>query len=141
MQIALVGLKGAGKTTLFNAVAETPVSVPAGGLQNETHVQVVKVRDPRLERCRELFQPKKYTPAGLEIWDPPGLPTGTTEADRERRTRVLSGLREADAFVAVVRAFATDLYPYDRAAPDPAADFARVSEELLLADFQVAEAR
>jgi hypothetical protein len=141
MRIALLGLKGSGKTTLFNAVADTPVSVPAGGLQSETHVQVVKVKDPRLERCRELFQPKKFTPAGLEIWDPPGLPAGTTEADKERRIRLLSALREADAYVIVVRGFATDLYPYDRPAPDPAADLKRVVDELLLADFVVTETR
>lgn len=141
MRIALLGLKGSGKTTLFNAVADTPVSVPAGGLQSETHVQVVKVRDPRLERCRDLFQPKKYTPAGMEIWDPPGLPPGSSEADKERRVRLLSALREADAYVVVVRGFTTDLYPYERAAADPRADLQQVVSELLLADLLVTESR
>jgi ribosome-binding ATPase YchF (GTP1/OBG family) len=141
MRIALVGLKGSGKTTLFNAIADTPVSVPGGGLQSETHVQVVKVKDERLERCRELFQPKKYTPTGLEIWDPPGLPPGSSEADKERRIRLLSSLREADAFVIVARGFATDLYPYDRPQADPAADLKQVVDELLLADFVVTETR
>lgn len=141
MRIALIGLKGSGKTTLFNAVADTPVSVPAGGLQSDTHVQVVKVRDERLERCREMFQPKKYTPAGLELWDPPGLPGGSTEADKEKRTRLLSSLREADAFVVVVRGFSTDLYPYERPAADPVADLKQVVDELLMADFVVTETR
>src|SRR5688572_6995422 len=141
MRIALLGLKGSGKTTLFNAVADTPVAVPAGSLQSETHVQVVKVNDPRLERCRTMFQPKKYTPAGLEIWDAPGLPPGGTEADKEKRTRLLSGLREADAYVIVVRGFTTDLYPYERPAPDPAADLKQVVDELLLADLVITETR
>jgi len=141
MRIALLGLKGSGKTTLFNAVADTAVSVPAGGLQSETHVQVVKVKDERLERCRELFQPKKYTPAGMEIWDPPGLPPGLSEADKERRTRLLASLREADAYVIVVRGFATDLYPYERAQADPLADLKQVVDELLTADFVTTETR
>jgi GTP-binding protein YchF len=141
MRIALLGLKGSGKTTLFNAVADTPVSVPPAGLQSETHVQVLKVHDGRLERCRDLFQPKKYTPAGLEVWDAPGLPPGGGESDKERRIRLLSGLREADAYVIVVRAFATDAYPYDRPAPDPAADFKQVVDELLLADLAITETR
>jgi ribosome-binding ATPase YchF (GTP1/OBG family) len=141
MRIALLGLRGSGKTTVFNAVADTPVSVPAGGLQNETHVQVVKVRDPRLERCRDMFRPKKYTPAGVEVWDPPGLPTGTSEADKEKRVRLLASLREADAYVVVVRGFRTDHYPYDRPAADPAADAARVVEEAALADFVSVEGR
>ena len=76
MRIALIGLRGAGKTTVFNAVAEQPVESP-GGFQSETHVQVVKVRDERLEACRDIFNPKKFTRAGLELWDPPGLAPGT----------------------------------------------------------------
>lgn len=141
MRIALLGLKGSGKTTLFNAVADVPVAVPPAGLQSETHVQVVKVRDERLARCRDLFQPKKYTQAGLEIWDAPGLPPGTSEADKEKRTRLMSGLREADAYVIVVRAFATDAYPYERPAAAPDADLKQVVEELLLADLSITETR
>ena len=45
-------------------------------------VIVVQVSD---EYSRDIFRPKKYTPAGLEVWDPPGLPPGTTEGDRELR--------------------------------------------------------
>jgi hypothetical protein len=141
MRIALIGLEGAGKTTVFNAVAERPVDLPPGPPQKETHVQVVKIRDERLEACRDLFQPKKFTPAGLELWDPPGLPTGTSEADRERRQRLLSALRDADAYVLVVRDFTSGRYPYERAVPDPAADLARLAEEMLTSDFVIAENR
>jgi ribosome-binding ATPase YchF (GTP1/OBG family) len=141
MRVSLLGLAGSGKTTVFNAVADVPVPNVPGTVQTQTHVQVVKVRDPRLERCRDLFSPKKYTPASLEIWDPPGLPPGKGEADRERRTRLLASLREADAYVMVVRAFSSDRYAYDRAEPDPVADTARVLDELVLADLVVAEGR
>ena len=85
MRIALLGLAGSGKTTVFNAVAEKPVVVPPGTQQNETHVQVVRIADPRLEHCREIFKPKKFTLAGLELWDPPGLPEARGEKERERR--------------------------------------------------------
>ena len=50
-----------------------------------------------------MFQPKKFTPAGLEIWDPPGLPPGTSEADKDAHAAALGSLREADAYVVVVR--------------------------------------
>src|SRR4029453_4367160 len=92
-------------------------------------------------RCREMFQPKKFTLAGLEIWDPPGLPPGTAETDKEKRTRLLGALREIDAYVVVVRAFQTDSYPYDRPKPDPVGDLRRVVDELALADLVVAEGR
>ena len=57
-----------------------------------------------LERLRDMFKPKKYTPAGLEVWDPPGLPPGDEPADAERRARLLASLREADGYVLVPRA-------------------------------------
>jgi GTP-binding protein YchF len=141
MRIALIGLAGSGKTTLFQAIANDPVEATPGALQTETYVQVIKVRDPRLEACRDIFQPKKFTPAGLEVWDPPGLPEGTAEADKERRTRLLSKLRDADAYVLVVRDFRSDAYPYLRPEPDPAADAQRVVGDLLSSDFVIAETR
>jgi ribosome-binding ATPase YchF (GTP1/OBG family) len=141
VRIALLGLAGSGKTSLFDAVADAPAGLAPGVVQTETHVQVVRVRDPRLEWLRDLFRPKKFTPAGLELWDPPGLPPGGTPADAERRSRVLAALREVDGFVLVVRAFSTADYAYPRPAPDPAADLARVVEELLVADLVVAQAR
>lgn len=141
MRVALVGLLGSGKTTVFNAVAERPVPTQAGAPQTETNVQVVKVRDERLEALRDLFQPKKYTPAGIEVWDPPGLPTGGGEADKERRMRRLSRLRDADAYVLVVRDFTTDRYAYDRQEPDPQGDLARLIDEMLTSDFVIAENR
>ena len=141
MRIALLGWQGSGKTTVFNAVAQTPAETPPGSFQTETHVQVVPVNDPRLERCRDIFQPKKYTPAGLELWDPPGLPAGSLPADQERRQRLLSALREADAYVVVVRGFTSPSYPYERPEADPQADISRLMDELVTADFVIAEGR
>ncbi len=141
MKIALLGLPGAGKTTLLNAVSEVPVPVPPGTVQTETHVQVVRVRDLRLEHCRDIFHPKKFTPAGLELWDPPGVPVGGGERERERRTRLLGSLREADAYVLVVRDFTTDAYPYARPEPAPEDELRALVEELVTADFVVAEGR
>lgn len=141
MRIALIGLAGSGKTTVFNAVANEPVDMTPGVMQTETHLQVVKVRDPRLEACRDIFNPKKFTQTGLELWDPPGLPDGNGEADKERRTRLLSKLRDVDAFVLVVRDFRSDQYPYLRADADPAADLRDVVDHLISADFVIAETR
>jgi ribosome-binding ATPase YchF (GTP1/OBG family) len=141
MRIALLGLAGAGKTTVFNAVADVPVAAVPGVVQSETHVQVVKVHDPRLDRLREMFDPKKFTPTGLELHDPPGLPPGDGPGEREKRTRLVGALREADAYVLVLRAFSTDAYAYERAAPDPAADLDRLLVELHMSDLLVAQSR
>jgi len=128
-------------TTVFNAVAENPVDTVAGVPQTETHRQVVKVRDPRLEACREIFHPKKYTPAGVEVWDPPGLPPGNSELDRERRMKILTALKDADAYLLVLRDFRNDRYPYERPEVDLAGDLARLMDEMLSADYVIAEKR
>ena len=141
MRIALLGLQGSGKTSVLGAISDSPVEMTPGVVQTETHLQVIKVKDPRLERCREIFSPKKFTPAGLELRDPPGLPTGPTEGDRERRVRLLSNLRDAEAYVLVVRDFVSDQYPYERPAADAKADLTRLAEEMLSADFVIAETR
>ena len=141
MRIALLGLAGSGKTTVFNAVSQTPASTEPGSFQTETHIQAVTVNDPRLDRCREIFDPKKFTPARLELWDPPGLPTGGLEADKERRAKILTGAREADAYVLVVRGFTSPRYPYERAEVDAAADLERLIGEMVTADYVIAENR
>jgi ribosome-binding ATPase YchF (GTP1/OBG family) len=143
MRVALLGLPGSGKTTVFNAVVDKPVPLAPGALQTDTHVQVAKVRDERLDRLGALLKPKKLTAAGLEIWDPPGLPPGSGERDKERRIRRLAELREADAYVLVVRNFVSDSYAYEpgREQPDPAAELGWLVEELLTADFVVADGR
>ena len=47
------------------------------GASREVHVAVARVPDPRLVRLRELFQPKKYTPATVEYVDIPGVDKGS----------------------------------------------------------------
>jgi ribosome-binding ATPase YchF (GTP1/OBG family) len=141
MRIALLGLAGSGKTTVFNAVADQPVAQVPGAVQTETHVQVVKVHDPRLVRLRDMFRPKKFTPAGLELHDPPGIPPGDEPGDAEKRSRLIGALREADGYVLVLRAFSTGSYAYPRAAPDPTADLLRLADELWTSDLAVARGR
>ncbi|MGZ3589015.1 MAG: GTPase, partial [Candidatus Limnocylindrales bacterium] len=58
MDIAIVGLAGAGKTTVFNTL--TRGHAETGGYGGATAiVGVVKVPDERLERVPALFRPKR----------------------------------------------------------------------------------
>ena len=72
MRLAIVGVHGSGKSTLFRAFTGTRSAPPPGG--TAAALAVVKVRDPRLERLRDFFRPEKYTPAAVEVLDLPGLP-------------------------------------------------------------------
>jgi ribosome-binding ATPase YchF (GTP1/OBG family) len=60
LQTAIVGLAGAGKTTVFNTL--TRGHAETGGFGGVTlNVGVVKVPDARLDRLAEIFKPKKMS--------------------------------------------------------------------------------
>src|SRR4026208_1602146 len=92
MQIAIVGLAGSGKTTVFNTL--TRGHAEAGGFGGlELHVGVVKVPDQRLDWLAEIFKPKKVVHADVTYVDLPAPPAsaaghgGTEELPGEHPAR------------------------------------------------------
>lgn len=139
MKIALVGLPGSGKSTLFNALSDKPVPLLPGVAGAPPHVSVVQVRDERLEWLRDLYQPKKYTPATLTVEDHPGIPAGSAKTDR--RGELFAGMRAADGLAVVVRAFSSASYAYADPEPDPERDLELVGLEFASADLEICERR
>jgi GTP-binding protein YchF len=139
MRLAIVGTHGSGKSTLFRAFtgahAPAPGSAPAAA-----PMAVVKVKDPRLEKLRDLFQPRKYTPAAVEVLDLPGLP-GPGEPSSARKPDLMAAARESDGLLLVVRAFEEPSYPYAEAAADAAKEAAHLAGELAFADLDIAMKR
>lgn len=77
MKLGIVGLPNVGKSTLFNAI--TNAGVPADNYAFCTidpNVGVVSVPDERLEWLRDMYKPKKFTPAVIEFVDIAGLVKG-----------------------------------------------------------------
>src|SRR3954453_19714910 len=92
MQIAIVGLAGAGKTTVFNTLTRgTAQTGGYGGLQ--LNVGVVKVPDERLDRLAELFRPKKIVHADVTYFDFPAPPRTAISPPRLPRPTAVSGPR------------------------------------------------
>ncbi|MBX6773101.1 MAG: redox-regulated ATPase YchF [Chloroflexi bacterium] len=140
VEIGIMGLAGAGKTTVFNALARARVAVATyaapGG---EPHRAVVHVPDQRLERLAALFQPRKVTPAEVRYVDVAGsLQTDGTGA---RAAQVVGQLRNADALLLVIRAFASDVVPHPLGQVDPLRDLRLLHEDLVLNDLTVVERR
>jgi ribosome-binding ATPase len=142
MQIAIVGLAGAGKTTVFNTLTRGHVQTGGyGGM--ELHVGVVKVPDPRLDRLAEIFHPKKIVHADVTYVDLPAPPAGAegrSGAD-ELPAEHLARLREADALLHVVRAFEDAAFPHPDGSVDPWRDVERLELEFVLSDLAMAEKR
>src|SRR6202165_490147 len=107
MQIGIGGLPGAGKTTLFNALAHQHAHV--GGYAGvEPNLAVVKVPDERLDRLSALFAPKKHTPAELRFLDVAGVAKGMGQ---ESSAAVLAQLRTVDVLVQVVAGYEPEVDP------------------------------
>jgi GTP-binding protein YchF len=142
MQIAIVGLAGSGKTTVFNTL--TRGHAETGGYGGVTlNVGVVKVPDPRLDRLAEIFKPKKVVQADVTYVDLPAPPAssegrvGTEELPADHLAR----LRDSDALLHVVRAFEDPALPHPSGSVDPARDLEQLDLEFLLADLAMAERR
>jgi GTP-binding protein YchF len=142
MQIAIVGLAGAGKTTVFNTLTRGHAETGGfGGM--ELHVGVVKVPDDRLDRLAEMFKPKKVVQADVTYVDLPAPPAssegriGTEELPAEHLAR----LREADALIHVVRAFDDPSLTHPAGSVDPRRDLDQLDLEFTLADLALVDRR
>ena len=142
MQIAIVGLAGSGKTTVFNTL--TRGHAETGGYGGVTlNVGVVKVPDERLDRLAEIFKPKKIVQADVTYVDLPAPPAssegriGTEELPADHLAR----LRDSDALLHVVRAFEDPANPHPAGSVDPARDLEQLDLEFTLADLAMAERR
>jgi ribosome-binding ATPase len=90
LSVGIVGLPGAGKTTLFNALT----GAGAGGDYGKEHVGMASVADERLDQVAEVVGSAKATPAAVRVVDVPG--TGA---------QLLGNLRQTDAILAVLDGF------------------------------------
>lgn len=139
MQIGIVGLPFAGKSTLFQALSRTrpDAAAPARG---ESHQAVVKVPDARLDMLASVFRPRKTVHAVIEVVDVAGLQRG--ENGRTQFTSAFLGaVKNNDALVQVVRLFGNDAVPHPDGSVDAVRDAGAFDAELLLADMALLEGR
>src|SRR4249919_1388880 len=142
MQIAIVGLAGSGKTTVFNTL--TRGHAETGGYGGVTlNVGVVKVPDARLDRLAEIFKPKKIIQADVTHADLPAPPASTEGhvGTEELPPDHLARLRDSDALLHVIRAFEDPSNPHPDGSVDPARDLERLDLEFVLADLSMTERR
>lgn len=106
LQVGIVGLPNAGKSTLFNALASRRLAetAPRPFTTINPHEAVVSVPDENLEKLSQLVIPEKTVPATVTFVDIAGL---VRDAHRGEGlgNQFLAKIREVDVLVHVVRAF------------------------------------
>lgn len=139
LNIGIIGLPNAGKSTLFNALTRAGVEASNYPFCTvEPNVGVVEVPDERLQRLNELLAPEACIPAFVQFVDIAGLVRGASRGEG-LGNRFLARIREVDALVHVVRAYENENVPHVDGRADPVRDVETVETELELADLESAE--
>ena len=132
MQLGILGFPKVGKTTLFNLLTASEHETDKFAASRKTNLGVAEVPDRRLEQLRDLFDPRRYTPASVTYVDIPGIKKGQSAESLD-----LVKLREVDALLHVVRAFEDEEILHTEGEIDPQRDVESLDLELILADHEL----
>ena len=121
MRIGIVGYQGTGKSTVFELLTGIAPDVAKA---HSGQLGMTTVPDPRFDQLVEMYQPKKETPAKIELFDTPGLSRGEQSGNAQK----LGIIRESNALAQVVGAFLDS---------DPVREVEDFIADMVLADLQV----
>lgn len=135
-KFGFVGLPNAGKSSLYNALTGgSALAAPYAFATTDPNIGVARVNDKRLDAMAELSSSKKIVHATVQFNDIGGLVAGASQGEG-LGNKFLSGIREVDAIVFVLRAFRDDDVPGPQ---DPLEHLGVVETELTLADLETVE--
>jgi len=138
LKIGLIGTPKSGKTTIFNALSRAQAEVSAyASAKTEPNIAIVEVRDERITKLSQMYNPKKTVYAKIELVDFVGVAKDESKKEELFAPDLMRLVKTTDSLAVVLRNFASDA----GGAIDPAGELAKIEEELLLSDQIIAENR
>jgi ribosome-binding ATPase len=137
LKAGIVGLPNVGKSTLFNAITNQRIlaeNYPFATI--EPNVGVVTVPDPRMDKLKDMYNPKRFIPTAYEFTDIAGLVKGASTGEG-LGNKFLSHIRETDAIVEVVRCFDDGKIIHVEGNIDPLRDIETINLELAISDLEI----
>lgn len=138
MEIGIVGLPYAGKSTIFSTLLRHRSEISAGKQSAERGI--VKIPDPRLDNLTKIVNRKKQVNATIEYVKAPGLDLESAQA-KGLPAQFLLNLKNVEALLVVIRNFENEYFPHPLGRIDPAADITLINSEFLLNDLMQIESR
>ena len=130
MKLGIIGLQGAGKSTIFEALTRQDTG---SGHRGENLVGTVTVPDYRVDLLKKMYNPKKTVYAQVAYL----LPGISNKNDGKSDQKTIIGIRDSDAFIHVIRNFIR----FGAKEPEPYNDFKKIDQEFILSDLIMVEKR
>lgn len=137
LEVGIVGLPNAGKSTLFNALATRRLAETATRpfTTIEPHEAVVPVPDKDLGELSDLIDPKDTVPATVTFIDIAGLVKDAHKGEG-LGNQFLAKIREVDAIVHVVRAFSDPNISHSHPSHTPGSNN-QITEDIQIVDLEL----
>jgi ribosome-binding ATPase len=136
MQVAIVGLPGSGKTTVFTALGGHPAEGGHAAGRAAPNIAVIAVPDDRVDALADVFHPRKSVYADVTYVDL-AIPAGATR-EGTVDPDLLGRIRNSDALLHVARGFDD---PAAERPADPWRDVEELDLEYVVADLDVVTRR
>jgi GTP-binding protein YchF len=128
LSVGIIGLPGAGKTTLFTALTRRNT-----GERGRSTMATIPVHDERLDVLARMFKPKRVVPTGVQMVDVGGLVKGASH-EGGLGGQFLGQLQGVNALAIVLRCFPLPDIGFGPEAAQPVEELESILLELQLSD-------